>query len=71
MLRIKNGGIELGLLKAIESDKELTPKEKERKEYLDSLQKDTDVYLDDNGKMINKDSYIKGLTKNLKVKNSD
>lgn len=53
MKRIKNGGIELGIFEFIENQGiPLSPKDKERKAYLESLPKDVDVYLDKDGKQI-------------------
>lgn len=70
MKRIKNGGIELGIMEFVESQGiELSKKDKERKEYLDSLPKNTDIYLDENGRKIDQNTYVKELTKGLNVKN--
>lgn len=65
MIRIKNGGVELGILESL-PESELTPLDMQRKSYLESLPKNQHIYLDKHGWAISEDQYIKDLTNRFK-----
>lgn len=50
-MKIRNGGIELGILEIVGSDA-LSQKDLDRKAYLESLPKNEWIALDENGKAI-------------------
>ena len=62
---IKNGGIELGLLKIV-GEENLSEADKKRKAYLESLPKNKWITLDENGKAVSDEEAKKMADNELK-----
>lgn len=64
MVRIKNGGLELGILELIGREN-LSEKDKQRLDYLDSLPRDKWIYLDESGQALTDEEAGEKITNDL------
>ena len=58
MRSIYNGGLELGILQIV-GDEALSPEDRARKAYLESLPKNKWIHLDENGKVISDEEALR------------